>query len=116
MKKFILLAIFIAMSCKVCLAEEGNVTLYNDDKDRKGVGQATEIPVINYSDNEVTLTSADFVDAYVVIYSADGEVITEGQMLLSPTKSTITVPDEYSESGCIIEIYYEENSLYGYLN
>lgn len=36
MKKFILLAIFIAMSCKVCLAEEGNVTLYNEDKSKTG--------------------------------------------------------------------------------
>lgn len=111
-----LLAILIATSCRVCLADDGNVTLYSDDKNSKGKGQTTEIPMVNYNDNEVTLTSVSFIDAYVVIRDADGNVLTEEQMLLSPTESTIVVPEESVENGCVIEISYEENSLYGYLN
>lgn len=117
MRKLVLMAISIAMSCNECVANEGNVTLYNDDKQGCNGGNNTEIPVVNYDDNEVTIISMCVIeDAFVVIRDAEGNVVAEEQMVLSPTESTISVPEGYADDGCTIEMSYGRNNLYGYLN
>jgi len=85
MKKLILMAISIVMSCNVCVANEGNVTLYNDDKDTSRNKGQTEIPIVNYEDNEVTITSTCVIEDALVIRDAEGNVAAEEQMILSPT-------------------------------
>jgi len=111
------MAISIAMSCNVCVANEGNVTLYNDDKEVRDHNGNSEIPVVNYEDNEVTITSTCVIeDAFVVIRDAEGNVVAEEQMILSSTESAISVPEGDADDGCTIEISYGRNNLYGYLS
>lgn len=116
MKKLFLMAISIAMSCNVCVADDGNVTLYNDNKDVREHKENSEIPVVNYEDNEVSITSACVIeDASVVIRDAEGNVVAQEQVMLSPAESTISVPENKTDDGCTIEISYQRTNLYGYL-
>lgn len=116
MKKLILLAISIAMSCSVCVADTGNVKMYNDDNGIKGKNNSSETPVVNYEDNEVTITSTHLIEeAYIIIRDAEGKIVTKKIEVLSPVKITINVPKNIVENGYTIEIYYGNTYLYGFL-
>lgn len=82
-----------------------------------GKGHASEVPVVNYEDNEVTITSACVIEgAVVVIRDAKGCVVAQERVMLSPMESAISVPEGKADDGCTIEISYEHTNLYGYLN
>lgn len=116
MKKLILLAISIVMSCNICVADTGNVKMFNDDNGIKGKNNSSEKPVINYEDNKVTITSTHLIEeAYVIIRDAEGKIVKKKIEVLSPLKITINVPKNIVENGCTIEISYGNTYLYGFL-
>ena len=116
MKKLILVVTLIVILCNVCVANDENVILYNDEKEVRNNNENDEIPVVNYKDNEVTITSMCIVEnALVVIRDEGGTVVAQEQVILSPTGSIISVPENYADYCLTIQILYENTNLYGYL-
>ena len=116
MKKLILVVTLIVILCNVCVANDENVILYNDYKEVRNNNENDEIPVVNYKDNEVTITSMCIVEnALVVIRGEGGTVVAQEKVILSPTGSIISVPENYADYCLTIQILYENTNLYGYL-
>lgn len=75
MKKLILVVTLIAILCNVCVANDENVILYNDDKEVRNNNENDEIPVVNYKDNEVTITSMCIVENALVVIRDEGGTV-----------------------------------------
>lgn len=117
MKKQILMAIILTLACNNIFADRGNVTLHNDDAIIRSTKGKSEVPIVNYNDGKVTITAENLIgDARIVIFDAEGNVITETDVVLSASENTISIPDESTENGCTIHVEYDGSTYYGFLN
>ena len=92
----------------------GEVILYNDDKDKIGDVHRGEIPTVTYDEEQVTITADTLLySVTVVIKDETGAVMYSGVMDVSSAETTLPVPDGLTGRKYSIELYYEDNSLYG---
>lgn len=103
------------MLCTGMLAETKTVTLYNDDLTCEGGHY--EVPTINYDDNTVTISADTLINnATVVIKDAEGNVLHEEQTTVTPTETTINLPQSEHQDKSVIELYYDDKCLYGFFD
>ncbi len=90
------------------------ILLYTDDKDKIGDAHRGEIPTVTYDEEQVTITADTLLyNVRVVIKNEAGAVMYSGVMDVSSAETILPVPDGLAGRKCSIELYYEDNSLYG---
>ncbi len=108
------LILFLAFLSLGCLKSVGNdiVCLYGDN--RNGKPDYSEIPIVTYDEEQVTITADTLLyNVRVVIKDEAGAVMYSGMMNVSSAETTLPVPDGLAGRKYSIELYYEDNSLYG---
>lgn len=74
-----------------------------------------EIPVVKDDGTSVVITSDTLVsDVRVIIKDVSGMVIFDELVTLLPSDNAICIPVEYQNEKYSIELYYDDNCLYGY--
>lgn len=99
--------------CTNMQAKTKTVTLHNDDLECNE--RHYEIPAIDYDDKTVTISADTLIyDATVVIKNANGNVIHQEQTVITPTKTTINLPQTEQAEKSEVEVYYDDKRLYGF--
>lgn len=96
-------------------AQNGNVQLYESNpKDKEGTHR-NDVPVVNYDEDGVTLSSDSLIsNVAIIIKDENGHVMCNEQTTLSPVEKVLFVPDEDESHKYTIELVYDKKTLYGY--
>ena len=93
----------------------GNIVTLNSSFDDRDRNHRYEIPVVTDEGSEIVITSDTLVsDVRVIIKDVSGTVISDELLTLHPSDNIVNIPEEYQNDKYSIELYYDENCLYGY--